>query len=282
MVRSDQQTVIASLTGNYRPEHMFTLKQSLAAYKHYQHLLAECDREMEKLIGQMPSHRDAPPPSPPPGRQTRRKKQFHFDMRSELVRLFGVDLTEVPGISALTAHVLLSEIGPDLSWFPSAAAFANWLALCPGNKKRGGKVLSSKTAPATTAPVMLYAWPHKLWLVAAPTWETTTVPCALAWEAHRLSPPRPTSWPVSSTTSSPPARSTMRPSSPKNRTYKRSARTNDSAGKPTTSASNSYLSLHKRFVHEERSPPRRTQSKDLWFGRLGFETNCGDAIRATR
>ena len=73
--------------------------------------------------------------------------QFHFDMRSELVRLFGVDLTAVPGISALTAHVLLAEIGSDLSRFPSAAAFANWLALCPGNKKSGGKILSSKTRP---------------------------------------------------------------------------------------------------------------------------------------
>jgi transposase len=149
MVRSDQQTVIASLTGNYRPEHMFTLKQSLAAYRHYQQLLEECDREIEKLIGQMPSS-DDPPPPPRPRQQKRRKNQFHFDMRSELVRLFGVDLTEVPGISALTAHVLLSEIGPDLSRFPSAAAFANWLALCPGNKKSGGKILSSKTRPTNS------------------------------------------------------------------------------------------------------------------------------------
>jgi transposase len=66
-------------------------------------------------------------------------------MRSELNRVFGVDLTAIPGISALTAHTLLAEIGPDLSRFPSVAAFASWLALCPANKKSGGKVLSSKT-----------------------------------------------------------------------------------------------------------------------------------------
>jgi transposase len=145
MVRSDQQTVVASLTGNYRSEHMFTLKQSLAAYRHYQQLLAECDCEIEQLIRHMPGNSDDPPPPSRP--QKRRKNQFHFDMRSELVRLFGVDLTAVPGISALTAHVLLAEIGSDLSRFPSAAAFANWLALCPGNKKSGGKILSSKTRP---------------------------------------------------------------------------------------------------------------------------------------
>lgn len=68
-------------------------------------------------------------------------------MRSELHRLFGVDLTIVPSISALTAHVLLAVVGSDLSRLPSAAAFASWPALCPGNKKRGGKILSSRTRP---------------------------------------------------------------------------------------------------------------------------------------
>jgi transposase len=63
----------------------------------------------------------------------------------ELHRVLGVDLTAIPGISALTAHTLLAEIGPDLSRFPCVAAFASWLALCPANKKSGGKVLSSKT-----------------------------------------------------------------------------------------------------------------------------------------
>ena len=53
-------------------------------------------------------------------------------------------------LNALTAHILLAEVGPDLSRFPSADAFANWLALCPGNKKSGGKILSSKTRPTNS------------------------------------------------------------------------------------------------------------------------------------
>ena len=149
-VRADQQTVVASLTGHYRVEHLFTLKQSLTAYRNYQQLLAECDGEIQRLISAMPSNSDGSNPPSSSSRQKRRKNQFHFDMRSELHRIFGVDLTSVPGISALTAHVLLAEIGPDLSRFPSAAAFANWLALCPGNKKSGGKVLSSKTRPTNS------------------------------------------------------------------------------------------------------------------------------------
>lgn len=150
-VHADQQTVIKSLTGNYRPEHLFTLKQSLAAYKNYQQLLAECDQEIQRLTNSMPGKSGGGTAAGPElPRQKRRKNQFHFDMGSELHRLFGVDLTAVPGINALTAHTLLAEVGPDMSRFPSADAFANWLALCPGNKKSGGKVLSSKTRPTSS------------------------------------------------------------------------------------------------------------------------------------
>jgi transposase len=148
-VRSDQQTVIKSLVGNYRSEHLFTLKQSLMAYKHYQQLMADCDREIERLMRSFNGKIDPPQktlaPPPDPRVQKRRKNQFHLEMGGELNRIFGVDLTAIPGISALTAHTLLAEIGPDLSRFPNVAAFASWLALCPGNKKSGGKVLSSKT-----------------------------------------------------------------------------------------------------------------------------------------
>lgn len=146
-VRSDRETVIKSLEGNYRPEHLFTLKQSLAAYRHYQQLVAECDREMERLVGKVGGKTDPTqtPLAPRPGTQKRRKNQFHFDMRTELYRIFGTDLTGVPGINALTAHMLLSEIGPDLGRFHNAAAFASWLGLCPANQKSGGKVLSTQT-----------------------------------------------------------------------------------------------------------------------------------------
>src|SRR5581483_10537739 len=60
-VRSDQQTVIKSLVGNYRPEHLFTLKQSLHAYQHYQTLMAECDREIEQLMQRLDGKNNPPP-----------------------------------------------------------------------------------------------------------------------------------------------------------------------------------------------------------------------------
>jgi transposase len=147
-VKTPEETMVQALTGDYRPEHLFTLKQSLTAYRHYQKLVAGCDREIERQLKQFDAKADteAKPLAPP---KVRRRKIFNnepnFDLRSHLYRIFGVDLTAVPGISVLTAHTILSEIGPDLSKFRSASAFASWLGLCPHNDISGGKILSVKT-----------------------------------------------------------------------------------------------------------------------------------------
>ena len=147
-VHASRDTVIKSLVGNYRSEHVFTLRQSLEAFRHYQNMLVDCDREIEQHMGQLPNYADGGDPSSSlgsarPGK--RRKNQFHMDMAKELYRVLGTDLTLVPGLSALTVHTVVTEIGTDLARFPNAAAFCSWLALCPGSKKSGGKVLSSRT-----------------------------------------------------------------------------------------------------------------------------------------
>ena len=60
-------------------------------------------------------------------------------------RMAGVDLTVLEAIDPTTALVLLSEVGPDVSRFPTVKQFTSWLGLCPNWKKTGGKVKSSKT-----------------------------------------------------------------------------------------------------------------------------------------
>jgi transposase len=147
-VKASEETIVAALTGDYRTEHLFTLKQSLTAYRHYQKLMAACDRQVEQQLKRFDAQVDeaAKPLAPP---KVRRRKLFsnepNFDLRSHLYRIFGVDLTAVPGISVLTAHTILSEVGPDISKFRSASAFASWLGLCPHNDISGGRILSAKT-----------------------------------------------------------------------------------------------------------------------------------------
>jgi transposase len=120
----------------------------LKAYRQYQQWIVDCDREIEKQLKQLAGKIDAVHQDLAGPKEIRRKPQgneVHFDLRSQLYRVFGVDLTEVPAISSLTAHVLLTEVGPDLSRFPTAAAFSSWLGLCPDNRISGGKILSVRT-----------------------------------------------------------------------------------------------------------------------------------------
>ena len=143
-VRSPRETVAKSLEGDYRAEHLFALRQSLAGFRFYRKLIGEVDQELEIVMRQLPRAEGAPDQMPP-----RTKKCFYqkagnepaFDLKAELFRISGVDLTDVPGISTITAHTILIEVGPDLSRFRNASAFASWLGLCPDQKVSGGKVL---------------------------------------------------------------------------------------------------------------------------------------------
>jgi hypothetical protein len=136
--------VAKSLEGDYRPEHLFTLKQSLVGYRFYRKLIAEVDQELEAKMRELPSAEGAPAEIPPRTKACIYQKAGNepaFDLKAEVFRIAGVDLTDVPGISAITAHTILIEIGPDLSRFRNASAFASWLGLCPDKKVSGGKVL---------------------------------------------------------------------------------------------------------------------------------------------
>ncbi len=146
-IKATEATIAKSLVGDYRREHLFTLRQSLLAYRHYQELIAACDSEIEQYLEKFESKVDPqqhPLPKPKDSRQPRRN-ELRFDLRTHLYRIFGVDLTQVPGLNPLTVNTLLTEIGPDLSRFANASAFASWLGLCPDNRISGGKVLFVKT-----------------------------------------------------------------------------------------------------------------------------------------
>ena len=153
-VKASAETMAKALVGDWRPEHLFTLRQAVAAYRYYHQLLQECDAEIERLLAQVPSC-PAPPAVDPsePGAKTKRRptprgnevQLPHADLHGELVRLWGVDLTQVPGFQVTNAHALFTEIGADLSAFPTAKHFASWLGLCPDNRTTGGKVQRVQT-----------------------------------------------------------------------------------------------------------------------------------------
>jgi transposase len=147
-VKSSQDKIAKALEGDYRPEHLFALKQSLSGYHSYQKMIADVDKEIEANLKGLPTAAQAKAELPERTKKRPYQRQHYepaFNLRKELYRIFGVDLTNVPGISAVTAHTILSEIGADFSQFRNASAFASWLGLCPEKQISGGKVLYVRT-----------------------------------------------------------------------------------------------------------------------------------------
>jgi transposase len=141
-IKASEEVIAKSLVGDYRPEHLFTLRQSLTAYRSYQDLIAECEREIRQALQQF-----HPPSSPPAATgdletsTTSKTQSSDGILRAELRQVFGVDLTQIPGIRTGIAQTLFGEIGPDFRKFRSASAFASWMGLCPDNEISGGRVL---------------------------------------------------------------------------------------------------------------------------------------------
>jgi transposase len=149
-IRSSEETVRKALEGDYREEHLFTLRQSLERYRFVTQQIADCELEIarrtQELEGLAPEGATAPPP---PDKKLAGRKgtsaAVQENQRQEYFRLFGVDLTQIDGIGMGALQTLATEVGPDLSRFRSAAAFTSWAGLSPKQEISGGKLLRSKT-----------------------------------------------------------------------------------------------------------------------------------------
>lgn len=140
--------IVKALQGNYRPEHLFLLKQSLQAYDFYQQQIRDCDGQIQRFYEAFEPQVDvqASPLQPPRGRRRKRTgNQPGFDLRLHLYQMAGVDLTQIDGVDVLTAQTVLSEVGTDMTAWQSVKHFTSWLGLCPHNDKTGGKVIRRRT-----------------------------------------------------------------------------------------------------------------------------------------
>ena len=138
--KKSEAEIVAALRGDWRPEHLFTLRQSFEAWQYHQKLIVECETELHKQMdGLADQTKETVPPKP------KSAKRCDEQTRQHLFEKFGVDLTAVDGVNTQTAYVFLSEVGSDLSKFESAEHFASWLGLCPDNRKTGGRHIGVST-----------------------------------------------------------------------------------------------------------------------------------------
>ncbi|MCW7551656.1 IS110 family transposase [Endozoicomonas gorgoniicola] len=139
--KKSEKVIAKSLHGHYRVEHLFALKQSVELYDFYEKQIEDCDKALEDQLNQFDDKSESI--SLPAKRKSASAPAF--DVRTHLYRVTGVDLTSIEGIEENTALKVVSEIGTDMSRWPTVKHFCSWLGLSPGNKISGGKVLSSKT-----------------------------------------------------------------------------------------------------------------------------------------
>jgi transposase len=148
--RASTADIVAALAGNYRAEHLFVLQQNLELFDAYQRQLAVCDTAIEAHLLHLAALTPAPATQLPPARPRQKPRQNdpRFEIRTALHHLTGADLSQLDGIGPYNALRLLSEIGTDMSRWPSEQHFTSWLTLAPHNKVSGGRLLSSRTQPS--------------------------------------------------------------------------------------------------------------------------------------
>jgi transposase len=155
--RASEEQIAAALTGSYRREYLFQLRQALELYDHYQAQIRACDQEIEQLLGQLAAARPAPASaSSAPRRSTKpRGNEPHFDLQPLLHRLTGGDLSRIDGLGAYASLRLVAEIGTDMRRWPSVKHFTSWLCLAPRNQISGGKRLRSGTPTSSSRAALI-------------------------------------------------------------------------------------------------------------------------------
>lgn len=147
-IRATEETIAKALEGDYREEHLFVLRQAYDAYQFTRTQMKDCDRAAEEWLQKTEKAIDIRTHPLPPATRSRKKARDNeptYDARSYVYQIYGVDLTQIPGIQASTIQILLAEVGRDLTKWPTEKHFTSWLGLCPNLIRSGGKDYSSQT-----------------------------------------------------------------------------------------------------------------------------------------
>jgi transposase len=145
-LKASKEDIVKSLEGTWAAENLFCLGQSLAIYDHLCRALADVDEQIARELAALCQSKQEPSPS-----KGARKNQPRFELAIYLKELLGCDVTKVEGFDVLTVLTVVSEMGLDLSRFPSKKHFASFHGLCANNKSTGGKVSSRRSAPVSSA-----------------------------------------------------------------------------------------------------------------------------------
>jgi hypothetical protein len=149
-VKASKEEIAAHLEGNWQEDVLFVLKQEQDGYEFCQKQMSECDHQLNQYLARM-EDRSQGAQLPEEKRKARLKKKKatapQFDLRQQLFRMSGCDLTRIDGIDVRTAMTVFSEVGWDMSKWKTENHFVSWLRLCPDNKISGDKIIGKGRLP---------------------------------------------------------------------------------------------------------------------------------------
>lgn len=145
-IKASREVIIKSLEGQWTSEHLFELRQCFQLYRVHRQMIDDCDKEIEQQLTKQiaASNQGVLPELPKSKRKVSFKNKISFDLTAYLKELLGVDVTEIFGISELSALTIMSEVGTDMSKWPTEHHFTSWLGTAPNTKESGGKIISSR------------------------------------------------------------------------------------------------------------------------------------------
>jgi transposase len=148
-------TLERALEGHWKEEELFRLEQARLSYAHFQEQIQQCQQRIEPQMQAIQSRWPSESKTAGQGAETSASQTVGsttkgFDLSAQLKRILGVDLTQIDGVGPVTAQVILSEIGTDMSRWPTEKHLASWLGLCPDHRISGGKVLGRSTRPVVS------------------------------------------------------------------------------------------------------------------------------------
>jgi len=129
-----------SLNGKYTNSGLFALKQAYDAYRFYQSQIDQCDEKINLVINKMGKVYKKDGVSKMKRKPIRHHKPMVDNLGQNMLNIFkDRDATLISGITDYTWIQLLSEVGTDLSKWPTEKHFTSWLGLAPGQNQTGSK-----------------------------------------------------------------------------------------------------------------------------------------------
>ena len=154
--RKSEVQIAEHLTGNWRPEHLFNLRQALKMYDQLCSAVSDYENEILAYLKALQPADDNDTPPPPPSSKAKAKniaKRGQEPLRQALYRISGFDLTSIDGIGVDTASQIISELGTDFTAFPNESHFVSYLRLAPNLSISAGKKVPSKSKASTCTHV---------------------------------------------------------------------------------------------------------------------------------